>query len=144
MLRRFSSSCCAAADRLAFLKLPKEDPSVGRGVFEDPDRALIRSIIACFRSSTEPGLITLPFESFFSSSTNGSDSPAAESSGFCFGVEVKPGAALIAELEKRLAEGNRVEAGRCGSGRTGMVGMEDRVELSEVDSVGRFETCNDT
>ncbi len=93
------------------------------------------SIIACFRSSTEPGLITLPFESRFSSRTNGSDSPADEATGF-LGEEVKPGPEVVPGDEKRLADGSSVEEGRCGSGRIGIGGIEERVEAPDVDGVG--------
>lgn len=41
VLRLFSSSCCATAERLTVWKPPTDDPRVGRGVFDVPDRAFI-------------------------------------------------------------------------------------------------------
>lgn len=55
--------------------------------------------------------MTFPFESFFSSSTNGSDRPAGAAPGF-FDEIARPGEAADEAFEKRLAEGRRVEAGK--------------------------------
>ena len=108
--------------------------------FVEYSLARTRSIIACLRCSTDPCRITFPWESLLSSGTNGSDSPAVELVVF-FGEDVKPGNPSAEAPENMLADGRRVDAGRCGSDRIGIGGIEDRVEPSDVDGVGMPVLC---
>lgn len=107
---------------------------------------LTLSIIACRLSSTDPALITWPFfSSFFSTNSNGSDSPAVFGEsvvGFgwdFWGVNVVEEEDGEENVEKRLAAGRRVDEGRWGKGKTGIGGIEDLVEFSDVVGVGSMD-----
>lgn len=105
---------------------------------EDKETSLTRSIIACLRSSTEPGLTTLPFASFLSSKTKGSARPVVVAPlvlVFPLGSDASPGEDCVAD-EKRWAAGRSVDDGSGGSGRSGIGGMVHRSEFVE-EGVGR-------
>jgi len=128
VLRFLSASCCSATDIcgliLSKFAKPTEEPSVA--VAPPALRALMRSIMACLRCSTDPVRTILPLEpSAGSSSTNGSSR-----SGF-FGIDVRPGAASSFEDDadgaNKLPEDTDA-APRCGRGKSGIGGMFEREE----------------
>jgi hypothetical protein len=150
VLLRLSSSCCSADDSTSRRVDAIDEPKVVITPFDGPERALIyrqfisftnvytvmltRSIIACRRSSTDPGRNTLRL-SLVSSSTKGSAKPPAV--GFFKDTGVVVVEECIAMAEKRFAEGRAVDAGRCGRGSRGIGGMEVRVEDPDVEGVSR-------
>ena len=124
VLRFCKASCCCTADIFGLicskLSWPTDEPSVA----DFPDRALIRSIIAWRRCSTEPGRMTLPL-SGLSSRTKGSSSMAF------LGIELSPGEASSFDDEataKRLADGRAVEGPKWGRGSRGIGGIALRAE----------------
>ena len=87
---------------------------------EDPERALIRSIIAFLRSSTDPARMTL-VECSLSSITNGSARPGM--------LEVDAGRGIGTEelaAAKMLADGRSVADGSLGRVRRGIGGIVER------------------
>jgi hypothetical protein len=118
--------------------------SAGISQIYDPlSTILTRSYNACLLSSTEPVLTTCPLTtSFFSTISNGSDKPGIvvlvgrEVEVEDFARDDEESAASGDDVEKRLAEGSKVDVGSLGSGRIGMCGIEERCE-AVADGVGK-------
>lgn len=151
VLLRFSSSCWPIADNAerltpGLLKPPAAEPRVANTALFAPDLALILSIMAFRRSSTEPFLTILPLIWPLlsgSSISKGSDRPAvlgelkAGGRWFFLGVMVIEAEEGDVNWAIKLVDGNAELEGSWGSGSIGMGGIVDRVDVPDVVGVGR-------